>query len=172
MKWGYPRTGSRDRCPRTHRDADIPRQGGEAFLFPGFKELYLRGKEISQKGESVYILKPYQTDGPAGYFSIDLIVIETIKIYEKLGVPTDSLRRYLANKNKKLNTPFEKEQFYRDQYFAQMASGMILAGILVYPDCLYNREPVAMYQTRNMKFMLESHRDFPINDLLTSYLQD
>ncbi len=128
-----------DLCERImwFRDGDIQAAEEEMEMLeeeyvPGLKELYLRGKEISHQGESIYILNPYQADIPAGYFSVDLITMEAIKIYESLGLPTDVLRRYLAHENKQLNTPFEQEQFHRDQYFAQKVSGMILAGIFMY----------------------------------------
>ncbi|MCK5289150.1 MAG: hypothetical protein KAJ79_08795, partial [Candidatus Omnitrophica bacterium] len=98
---------------------------------PFYKELYLKGKEISKKGDSAYILKPHQSEEARGYFSIDLLVIEAISFYESRGVPVDFLRRYLHNKNKALNTPFGKEQFYRDEYSSQTVASLMLSGIFM-----------------------------------------
>ncbi|MBF0494855.1 MAG: hypothetical protein HQL28_07010, partial [Candidatus Omnitrophica bacterium] len=97
----------------------------------GAKELYARGREISKNGESAYILKPHENEAKAGYFSIDLLVIEAVKIYDKLGIPSLPLRRYLNNKNKKLTQSFEAEELARDKYFAQEAAGIVMAGILI-----------------------------------------
>ncbi|MFH1879004.1 MAG: hypothetical protein ABH883_09385, partial [Candidatus Omnitrophota bacterium] len=103
---------------------------GEGYL-PGAKLLYEKGKEISASGRSAYILKPSRDAKSREYFSIDLLVVEALKVYEANGISGDQLRRYLASRNKKLTTPFETEQFHWDRYFAQEACGFIMAGILM-----------------------------------------
>ncbi|MDD5634238.1 MAG: AAA family ATPase, partial [Candidatus Omnitrophica bacterium] len=109
---------------------------------PGCRELYSRGKEMTEKGESAYILRPSETGKKAAYFSTELLIIEAIKIYEKAGIPSLRLRRYLANKNKKLETPFEQEEFHWDEYFAQETAGIIMAGILMAEHQKTKKHPI------------------------------
>ncbi|MBU1923170.1 MAG: AAA family ATPase, partial [Candidatus Omnitrophica bacterium] len=97
----------------------------------GLKELYNRGKELGENDEATYILKPHEVEDTAGYFSIDLLVIEAIKVYQAKGIPTKELRRYLTYKTKANRTIFEEQQFYRDQYAAQRVAGIIMAGIFM-----------------------------------------
>ena len=99
---------------------------------PGFVDLYNKGKELAKSEESLYILKPGSDDGVSGYFSVDLLVLEAIQVYEKLGYNTTQFKRYLNNKSKKDMSLYEKKEFQQDQYTAWSAAAMLLSGVFIY----------------------------------------
>jgi hypothetical protein len=86
---------------------------------------------MDENGQSGVILRPSETGDKAAYFSIDLLVIEAIKVREASGYPAHHLRRYLASRNKKLASPFEENQFAMDRYKAWEDCGLLMSGILM-----------------------------------------
>jgi DNA-binding beta-propeller fold protein YncE/WD40 repeat protein len=98
-----------ERVARTGEDSlrrpDVVKEYGEPALF----ELYQRGREMGLAGETGFVVKPGVSDEEAGYFSIDLLIIEAHKVYERLGLGTDSLL---------------------EPYSAQKAVGILLGGML------------------------------------------
>ncbi|MFH1395348.1 MAG: hypothetical protein ABIH09_04245, partial [Candidatus Omnitrophota bacterium] len=101
-----------------------------AVYLPEVKALYDHGKWISETGKSLYILEGSKTDERAESFSIDLLVFEAIKVYDKMGLNSLQLKRYRENANKELSD-VEKYQFLKDEYVAQEAVGRIMAGIMI-----------------------------------------
>ncbi|MBD3272290.1 MAG: hypothetical protein GF384_07120, partial [Elusimicrobia bacterium] len=98
---------------------------------PLVKRLYQKGKQLAEDPAfSFFTIKPGQSE-KAGYCSIDLLLLEAVKIYEKHGVNADHIRRYLRALKNPPTSPFQLQQYHADRYKSQQDAGLLLAGMFI-----------------------------------------
>ncbi|MFC1668719.1 hypothetical protein ACFL1T_05005, partial [Chlamydiota bacterium] len=93
--------------------------------------LYEKGKELGTNGASIFQLKPFISDGKAGYVSIDKLVETAISVYEERGLSCDELRLYLTYAKRPPQNIFEQRQAQSVRYHAQRVVGVLLAGVFI-----------------------------------------